>query len=66
MEGIRPALVSQRCYQLLDGLRAFRHFFRHAYTYELDERKVKIVLEDAEKLKALYQSDVNIFLKALK
>lgn len=36
IEGIRPALLSQESYTLLDNLRSFRHFFRHAYSYELD------------------------------
>ena len=31
-------------------------------TYELDERKVKMVLEDAMKLKELYGQDVKTFL----
>lgn len=66
VEGVRPALLGQENYQLLDSLRAFRHFFRHAYTYELDERKVNIVLEDVEKLKSLYRSDIDRFLDALK
>ena len=44
IEGVRPALLSQKNYTLLDNLRSFRHFFRHAYSYELDERKVRIVL----------------------
>lgn len=66
VEGVRPALLGEENYRLLDSLRAFRHFFRHAYTYELDERKVKIVLEDAQKLKAVYRSEIDHFLKMLK
>lgn len=65
IEGVRPPLLSQEGYYLLDNLRAFRHFFRHAYTYELDERKVKIVLEDAMKLKGLYWQDIKVFLDSL-
>lgn len=65
IEGIRPALLSQESYQLLDTLRAFRHFFRHAYTYELDERKIMVVLEDALKLKTIYQKDIDLFLHGL-
>lgn len=62
IEGIRPALLSQESYMLLDNLRSFRHFFRHAYSYELDARKVRIVMEDATKLKEIYQKDINAFL----
>lgn len=62
IEGVRPPLLSHENYVLLDNLRAFRHFFRHAYSYELDERKVRIVLEDAFKLRATYKQDIKAFL----
>ena len=62
IEGVRPSLLSQKTYVLLDNLRSFRHFFRHAYSYELDERKVKIVLEDAITLRELYREDIKTFL----
>ncbi|MBU4269176.1 MAG: hypothetical protein KJ808_10070 [Acidobacteria bacterium] len=65
IEGVRPPLLGQESSSLLENLRSFRHFFRHAYSYELDERKVKIVLEDAFKLKEIYQRDINSFLNNL-
>jgi len=65
IEGIRPSLVSQESYALLDNLRSFRHLFRHAYSYELDIRKVRIVLDDAIKLREIYRKDINIFLENL-
>lgn len=64
IEGIRPALLSQESYKMLDNLRSFRHLFRHAYSYELDERKVKIVMDDALKLKEIYRKDISAFLKS--
>ena len=66
IRGIRPALLSNEGYRLLDNLRAFRHFFRHAYTYEMDLRKIKIVLQDALKLKEIYPGLVKNFLKKVK
>ena len=66
IEGVRPALLSEESYKLLDSLRAFRHFFRHAYSYELDPRKVTLVVEDALKLKKLYQRDIDRFLEQLR
>lgn len=63
IEGVRPHLLSHESFVLLESLRSFRHFFRHAYTYELDERKVRIVLEDAFKLKEIYHKDIDIFLE---
>lgn len=65
IEGVRPAFLSKQSLVLLDSLRSFRHFFRHAYSYDLDERKVRIVLEDAAKLRELYLRDVEGFLKSL-
>ncbi len=65
IEGIRPSLVSQESYALLDNLRSFRHLFRHAYSYELDARKIQLVLEDARKLKKIYRKDINTFLDSL-
>ena len=51
IEGVRPRLLSQECFLLIDNLRSFRHLFRHAYSYELDERKLKIVMDDAFSLR---------------
>ncbi|HDH11981.1 MAG TPA: hypothetical protein ENG83_07275 [Nitrospirae bacterium] len=65
IEGIRPSLLSRESYILLDNLRSFRHLFRHAYAYELDPRKVQIVVEDAAKLKAICRKDIDAFLNAL-
>jgi hypothetical protein len=64
--GKRPPLLSQRCFLLFDNLRSFRHFFRHAYSYELEERKVKIVLEDAFTLRKMYRNDTDVFLNSFK
>lgn len=64
IEGVRPRLLSQECFLLLDNLRSFRHLFRHAYSYELDERKVKIVLEDAVTLRGICQNDIDAFLNS--
>ena len=64
IEKIRPSLLSRETYVLLDDLRSFRHFFRHAYSYELDERKVKLVLDDVERLKEIYRKDIDLFLNS--
>lgn len=65
IEGIRPALLSEESYKLLDSLRAFRHVFRHTYSYELDPKKLALVVEDALKLRALYQGEIDRFLEQL-
>lgn len=65
IKGIRPSLLSKESYILLDNLRAFRHLFRHAYSYEIDKRKIKMVLDDAAELKKIYRNDIEIFLNRL-
>ena len=65
IEGVRPALLSETSYKLLDSLRAFRHVFRHAYSYEIDPNKLALVVEDALKLRGLYQRDIDRFLEQL-
>lgn len=65
IKGIRPALISQDSFELLDELRAFRHFFRHAYDVDIDREKFKIVAEKTLKLKKIYKRDINKFLNFL-
>lgn len=65
IEGVRPALLSETSHKLLDSLRAFRHVFRHAYSYELDPKKLALVVEDVLKLKRLYQGEIDRFLEQL-
>ncbi len=66
IEGIRPALLSTETFENLNELRAFRHLFRHAYTYELDSDRVEMVFKKALKLHQLYQKDVERFLAAVR
>lgn len=63
--GVRPALIDREAYELLDSLRGFRHFFRHAYGSQLDPRKITIVLEDADTLRSRYEDIVTTFLSAV-
>jgi uncharacterized protein YutE (UPF0331/DUF86 family) len=65
VEGVRPSLLSSETFVLLDSLRAFRHFFRHAYAYELDPKKVALVLEETMRLKNLYKRDCRAFLRKI-
>jgi len=41
--GIRPKLLSDDSYKLLDKLRSFRHFIRHGYNYELDADELNLL-----------------------
>lgn len=62
---IRPSLFSDVCYSLLDELRAFRHLFRHAYSYQIDQDKLDIVIKKAFELEKLYKSNIQRFLDLL-
>lgn len=66
IKGIRPSFVSEYAYALLDELRRFRHVFRHAYGFELEADKIKLVLKKTLALKKVYQKDIDDFLAQLK
>lgn len=40
---IRPAVISQETFVLLDKIRGFRHFIRHAYDCELNEVELQFI-----------------------
>lgn len=41
--GIRPQVLTKNAFLLLDKIRAFRHFIRHAYDCELEEKQLSII-----------------------
>jgi hypothetical protein len=45
IEGVRPSLLSEKAFRHLDELRSFRHVFRHAYSYGLDDERVIYLLK---------------------
>lgn len=65
IEGVRPAVISEELFEKLDEIRAFRHFFRHAYLHGLRYEKLRPVLESAERVRILYKSELERFLKEL-
>ena len=66
IKGIRPRFLSEYAYELLNELRRFRHVFRHAYGFELEADKIKIVLKKTLALKKIYKNDIANFLAQLK
>ncbi len=50
---IRPKVLSQESFLLLDKIRAFRHFIRHSYDCELQEEELKAI---QDKLKVSYKT----------
>lgn len=48
VEGVRPALLTEEAtLRHLDELRGFRHVFRHAYMYGLDDERVSVLVRRA-------------------
>ncbi len=62
---IRPALISADAFIILNALRGFRHFFRHAYGTAIEYDQLKINLDKALNLSPLLDRDVNHFLQQL-
>jgi uncharacterized protein YutE (UPF0331/DUF86 family) len=65
IEGVRPALVTPELRQALDELRAFRHVFRHAYSYELDPEKIRLLLKKVGFIEQTYKKAIDRFLTLL-
>jgi len=40
---VRPSVISEQSFPLLDKLRAFRHFVRHGYNYVLDQDELALL-----------------------
>jgi hypothetical protein len=65
IEGIRPALISNDAFPLLDELRRFRHFFRHAYTAALSTERLTALVTMAHQLRGVFERDMRTFLGEL-
>jgi len=66
IEGIRPAVISDSLYVLLDDFRAFRHVFRHIYSSNLDWSKEKIVADKFLSVLEKFNTEINTFIAFLK
>ena len=65
IEGVRPALMSKETAKLVNEFRAFRHLFRHAYSYDIDVDKMQLLIAKLKKFKGKYQQDVLEFKKEI-
>jgi uncharacterized protein YutE (UPF0331/DUF86 family) len=63
--GIRPAVLSQESYLLLNSLRGFRHFFRHAYGVPIDYEQLQINLKKARQLYPSLENNLSQFFAQL-
>jgi hypothetical protein len=65
ISGIRPALLSAESYSILNSLRGFRHFFRHAYGSEIEFQQLKINLDKALIILSYLEQDLKIFIEKI-
>ncbi len=65
IQDIRPAVISEESYKCLNELRAFRHFFRHAYDTDIEKDKFGIVADRVYKLRDSFKNDLEKFLHFL-
>ncbi len=63
--GYRPALIDEDLYYALNEFRAFRHVFRHAYSFHLDWGKIKILASKYPVTFQRFSQQVEIFLQSL-
>ena len=61
IDGIRPAMLSDACYRDLNELRGFRHVFRHAYAYGLDDERVSVLLRKTVRNEEAILDDIKVF-----
>jgi uncharacterized protein YutE (UPF0331/DUF86 family) len=61
IKGIRPALLSKDSFENLNELRGFRHVFRHAYSYGLDDQRVLTLLRHVLSKKDIIMKDFRKF-----
>jgi len=63
--GIRPKLIDEELYRLFDDFRAFRHRFRHLYSFELDWERECIVARKFPVTVKKFKKQVRGFVKKL-
>lgn len=64
--GVRPAPLSKETFLLLDALRGFRHFFRHAYMTSVDPGLLQSNLQRTRQAHSLLHRDISDFLDQLR
>ena len=65
IEQVRPPLISEESYRFLNEIRGFRHVFRHAYSFGMDDERVSFLLFRVLKKKELLMQDLQKFRKVI-
>lgn len=61
ISGIRPAVLSMETRQALDDFRMFRHLAHNIYTFNLDPRRIKSLIEKLPGTMGLIGQDLSLF-----
>ena len=61
IKDIRPPLLSLDSYEYLNELRGFRHVFRHAYSYGLDDERIGYLIRKTVSNKEMVLADLSKF-----
>lgn len=61
IRGVRPAFLPEELRQPLNELRGFRHIFVHAYELNLDDARVRALLENAETVESALEEIITRF-----
>ena len=65
IEGVRPPVISEESFVCLSELKGFRHVFRHAYNYGLDDERVRFLLGRILGKKGVLLNDLKQFRSSL-
>lgn len=65
MSPLRPQVLPDELRPVLNDLRGFRHLFRHAYDFQLDARRLEILLNDWRRFRATILRDLRTFASSL-
>lgn len=64
--GIRPAIISEETRAALDSYRTFRHLARNIYTFNLDAKRIRNLVEDLPDTVEKVCKDISVFLDFIK
>ena len=61
-KAVSNKIISEECKNNLGQFLAFRHFFSHAYAFDLDPDKMESLVESIQNVYSLFKKDIQNFL----
>ena len=58
---VRPAVLRRKTAEALEPYLGFRHFFRHAYTFEIEWEKLRPLMDRVEEVFEVFRRDIEDF-----